>query len=84
MQINDDYITKKTEKLLTEGENQKLLLGKYVSAVNDEGEDESKIESYRDVVLPCRPSRRGRRHTCLRRLLQWKYKCRLLGIQQLQ
>lgn len=52
MQINDDYITKKTEKLLTEGENQKLLLGKYVSAVNDEGEDESKIESYRDVVLP--------------------------------
>lgn len=32
--------------------NQKLLLGKYVSAVNDEGEDESKIESYRDVVLP--------------------------------
>lgn len=36
MQINDDYITKKTEKLLTEGENQKLLLGKYVSAVNDE------------------------------------------------
>lgn len=52
MQINDDYITKKTEKLLTEGENQKLLLGKYVSAVNDEGEDESKIESYRDAVLP--------------------------------
>ncbi|MFR1083716.1 MAG: hypothetical protein ACLSFW_13155 [Bacteroides cellulosilyticus] len=28
------------------------MLGKYVSAVNDEGEDESKIESYRDVVLP--------------------------------
>ena len=51
MQINDDYITKKTEKLLTEGENQKLLVGKYVSAVNDDGEDESKIESYRDVVL---------------------------------
>lgn len=84
MQINDDYITKKTEKLLTEGENQKLLLGKYVSAVNDEGEDESKIESYRDVVLPAARPLEDVAIPGLRRLLQWKYKCRLLGIQQLQ
>lgn len=52
MQINDDYITKKTEGLLTEGENQKLLLGKYTQDQTEEGKDTSYIQSYRDAVLP--------------------------------
>ena len=52
MQINDDFITKKTEKLLTEGENQKLSIGRYVTKKNEEGEEEGSIESYREANLP--------------------------------
>ena len=52
MQINDDFITKKTEKLLVEGENQKLLIGRYVTTENEEGEEEGRIEGYREANLP--------------------------------
>ncbi|WP_303207196.1 S41 family peptidase [Bacteroides oleiciplenus] len=52
MMINDDYITKKTESLLNEGENQKLLLGKYSSQENEEGEKVGIIQSYREAYLP--------------------------------
>ena len=52
MMINDDYITKKTESLLTEGENQKILLGKYSSQENEEGEKVGVIQSYREAYLP--------------------------------
>lgn len=52
MKINDDFITKKTEKLLNEGESQKLTLGKYSAEENEEGEKIETITSYRDADLP--------------------------------
>lgn len=53
MKINDDYITKKTETLLSEGENRKLLIGAYSTQKNEEdGEEVGVITSYRTANLP--------------------------------
>ena len=40
MKVNDDFITKKTEELLKEGENRKLLMGEYSTQENEAGETE--------------------------------------------
>lgn len=52
MQINDDYITKKTEELLAEGETRKLLIGKYLAQEGEEGEEVGVIQSERIATLP--------------------------------
>lgn len=52
MQVNDDYITTKTEKLLQEGETRKLLIGKYFTQETEEGEEVSVIRSDRVDNLP--------------------------------
>jgi len=52
MMINDDYLTKKTEKLLTEGESRKLLMGKYSTEEDEEGEEVGIIQSDHVATLP--------------------------------
>ncbi len=52
MQVNDDFITKKTEKLLSEGEGGKLSIGRYLLSETEEGEEESSIVQYREARLP--------------------------------
>ena len=52
MKVNDDFITKKTEELLKEGENRKLLMGEYSTQENEAGETEGVITSYGEANLP--------------------------------
>ena len=52
MKVNDDFITKKTEELLKEGESRKLLMGEYSTQENEAGETEGVITSYGEANLP--------------------------------
>ena len=52
MKVNDDFITKKTEELLKEGESRKLLMGEYSAQENEAGETEGVITSYGEANLP--------------------------------
>ncbi|WP_291528238.1 S41 family peptidase [Bacteroides sp. UBA939] len=52
MMINGDYLTRKNETLLTKGESRELLIGKYTTIENEEGEKAGVIQSNRTVTLP--------------------------------
>lgn len=52
MMINNDYITRKTEDLLTEGETRELLIGNYFTQEDEEGNLIGFIRSDHAATLP--------------------------------
>ena len=52
MLIDGDSITKKTEKLLVDGGNRELLIGKYTVQKDEEDKEMGIIQSDRNVNLP--------------------------------
>ncbi|MBQ8673549.1 MAG: peptidase S41 [Bacteroides sp.] len=52
MQVDDNYITRKKESLLTDGLQHKLQLGKYAKQLSADGEESYAVQKERTTALP--------------------------------
>lgn len=52
MMVDDDYITRRNEEILTQGAAQTLTLGKYAVVQDEEGKDIGVIQSIGNVTIP--------------------------------